>query len=127
LRPAPLPDPQRVVRLLADLDNEQFPVREKASRELRELRAPVEAALRQVLAGKPSLEARRRVERLLESLSEWSPEELRCLRAVEALEHSGTREACALLEVLAAGAPAARLTREAKAALERLSRRSTNP
>jgi WD40 repeat protein len=127
LRPAPVPDPQRVVRLLADLDNEQFSVREKASRELGELRTSVEPALRKVLAGKPSLEVRRQVERLLESLSEWSPEELRALRAVEALEHSGTREASALLEVLATGVPAARLTREAKAALERLARRSTTP
>jgi WD40 repeat protein len=127
LRPAPVPEPQRVVRLLADLDNEQFSVREKAGRELGELRTSVEPALRKVLAGKPSLEVRRQVERLLQSLSEWSPEELRGLRAVEALEHSGTREACALLKVLAAGAPAARLTREAKAALERVARRSTTP
>jgi WD40 repeat protein len=127
LRPAPLPDPRRVVRLLADLDSEQFSVREKAGRELRELHASVEPALRQVLAGEPSLEVRRQVERLLESLSEWSPEELRGLRAVEALEHRGTRDACTLLEVLATGAPAARLTREAKAALERLARRSTTP
>jgi hypothetical protein len=50
-------------------------------------------------------------------------EPLRQLLAVEVLEHIGTAEACELLTKLAGGAPGARLTREAKAALERLKRR----
>jgi hypothetical protein len=52
-----------------------------------------------------------------------SAETLRSIRAVEALEHIATPEARDLLDRLAAGAPEARLTREAKAALERLGRR----
>ena len=42
------------------------------------------------------------------------------LRAIEMLERIGTAEARQLLAVLAEGAPAARLTREAKLALDRL-------
>ena len=47
-------------------------------------------------------------------------EALRSLRAIEALEHIETPEARDLLRKLAAGAPGARLTREAQAALDRL-------
>jgi WD40 repeat protein len=57
-----------------------------------------------------------------------SPEHLRELRAVEVLEHVGTADARAVLETLAGGAPAARLTREAKASLERMrNKQATGP
>jgi hypothetical protein len=52
-----------------------------------------------------------------------SGEWLRALRAIELLEYFATPEARASLEGLAEGAPEARLTQEAKAALERLERR----
>jgi hypothetical protein len=73
-----------------------------------------------------SLEARKRIEELLEGVREAAvaPENLRNLRAVETLEHIGTPEAREVLKLLANGAAAARLTREAKAALERLARRA---
>jgi hypothetical protein len=60
--------------------------------------------------------------RLLERL-ELAPvagERLQALRAVEVLERVGTPEARRLLETLAGGAPGARLTWEARAALGRL-------
>jgi hypothetical protein len=52
-----------------------------------------------------------------------SPETLRQLRAVQALEHIGSSEARQVLAVLARGAPEARLTHEANAALTRLDHR----
>ena len=52
-----------------------------------------------------------------------SPEELQLLRALEVLEMIGTAEARKVLERLARGAEECDLTREAKAALERLGQR----
>jgi hypothetical protein len=49
---------------------------------------------------------------------------LRQLRAIEVLERAGTAQAKKILSKLAGGAPDARLTREAKAALERLTRKA---
>ena len=51
-----------------------------------------------------------------------SPDVLCQVRAIEALEHIGTPEAMDVLKRLAGGAAATRLTREAKAALDRLNR-----
>jgi WD40 repeat protein len=50
----------------------------------------------------------------------WSKEELRILRALEALENLGTPEAWQLLETLAKGEPDAMQTQEARASLQRL-------
>jgi hypothetical protein len=50
-----------------------------------------------------------------------STEQLRLVRAVEVLERMGTPEARGLLRALAEGAPGTLPTREAQAALDRLS------
>jgi hypothetical protein len=75
------------------------------------------------LEKKTSLETRRHVEELVESLSgPISGESLRTLRALAVLEHAGTPEARRLLEALAGGASGAWLTQEAKASVERLAK-----
>ncbi len=51
-------------------------------------------------------------------------ESLRGLRALHALEQIGTTDARELLRKLAGGAPEARLTREAKASLDRVAQRA---
>jgi WD40 repeat protein len=113
-------------RLLAELDSDDYATREKATEALARLGAIAEPALRQALEGKPSPEVRRRVERLLQKLrsSALTGEELRHVRAVEALEYCDTAEARKLLDALSRGSGEARLTREAKAALARLARRT---
>jgi hypothetical protein len=125
LRPVRAPDDRRLARLLADLGHDDFGVRETATRELLAVVDVAAPRLREVLAGRPSAEVRLRVQGVLASLSrgDWAPELLRVLRCIEALEHMGTPEARRLLRELAAGAAEARLTQEAKAALERLGRR----
>jgi len=106
--------------LLTGAIGRAFDVREKAARELRDLGELAVPALREALAQRPSLEVRRRAEGILEELAELSADQRRAVRAVEALEHIGTQPARQVLGVLAGGAPQARLTREARAALRRL-------
>lgn len=125
LRPAPAPaGSKQVARLIADLDSEQFDVRQKAADELRRLGERAEPGLRAALKDQPPLEARKRIEELLEGVRALatSPANLRNLRAVEVLEHIATPDAREVLRTLANGAPDARLTRDAKASLERLSK-----
>ncbi len=125
LQPIPATDAQKITRLIADLDSGRFEARSKAEAELEKLEELAEPALRRTLEEKsPSLELRRRIERLLQRLHGpiTSAEQLRLLRAVEVLEHLGT-SGVQPLRKLANGAPEARLTRESKAALARLARR----
>jgi WD40 repeat protein len=127
LRPATEADAKQVARLLADLNSPRWKVRDSARRELERLSERAAPALRRAHAAAGSLEFRRRVYLLLAKLDGpvRLPEGRRALRAVEALEHMSTHEARALLEVLAAGVPQARLTQEARASLERLRQRTT--
>ncbi len=121
LHPAPAIDERGIDRWIADLDSDQFEVRQKAYRHLRELGNAAEPALRKTFAGKLSVEQRLRIKELLQEADPTHfPQRLRELRAVEVLEHVGTAEAQAVLKTLAAGAVDARLTREAKASLERM-------
>jgi hypothetical protein len=115
-------DSKRIERLIADLDYDQFEVREKAARELEVLAEQAAPWLRKALVGKPSLEVRRRLEALLDRLDgvKLLPETVRQMRAVEALEAIGSPEARRLLDKLAAGPAETRLTQEAKAAVRRL-------
>jgi WD40 repeat protein len=125
LRPVPAADAEKVARLIADLDSDRFAARDRALRGLAALHEAAAPGLEEALRGRLSLEARRKVERLLAGLRDGkSARQLRQVRAVEALEHLGTGEARLLLAALAGGVPQARLTREAKAALRRLDGRS---
>ncbi|HTU91212.1 MAG TPA: WD40 repeat domain-containing protein, partial [Gemmataceae bacterium] len=129
LHPVAAVEEKRLTRLIADLDSDRFDVREKATAELGELGEAALHAMRKTLDGRPALETRRRLEQLIENQvrERWSPsaEWLRIGRALEVLEHIGSPEARQVLQALAEGAPGAMLTREAKAALERLARHST--
>jgi hypothetical protein len=129
LQPVAPPDAKRLARLIADLESDEFAVREQAAGALKDLGESAGPALRKVLADRPPAEIRRRVEQLLAELDrpEDSPERLRVLRAIEALEHAGTAEARRALERLAGGMPEARTTEEAKQALDRLVKRGVAP
>jgi hypothetical protein len=119
LKPA---DDKRMVRLLALLDSGDFAERERATKELRELGWVAEPALHTALEDKPSLEARQRIKALLDDIRKQPlpSEMLRMLRGMEVLEHIGTPMARKTLTSLAEGVPQARLTREAKAVLQRM-------
>jgi hypothetical protein len=124
LKPVDRVDGDRLRRLIADLDDDRFAIRERASQELERLGDPVEGAFRQALAGQPSAEVRRRIDLLLERLRTLRlyppPERLRLSRAIDILEQIGSSESQAILTGLAQGAPEAELTVQAKSALGRL-------
>jgi WD40 repeat protein len=121
LRPAIAATAEQTRPLLADLDSDDFQKREAASARLLELGDRAEKNLKEALKARPSLEMRRRLENLLRTLAEApSGETLRALRAMAVLERIDTSEARQVLKSLAQGMPQARVTREAKATLERL-------
>jgi hypothetical protein len=124
LRPVPPVSGERINKLIGDLDDDLFEVRQRASQELERLGEMVLPQLRKTLKGRPSLELRARAARVIEKV-EGTPSllVLRDLRALEVLEQIGNSQARALLREIASGAEGARLTQEAKAALQRQSRR----
>jgi WD40 repeat protein len=129
LRPVPAVDPKDIARRIADLDDDDFAVRQRGAEELGKLGERAAVPLRAALEAKPSPEARRRLEKLVEAaevpFASGAP--LRELRAAAVLEYAGTPDARQVLETLAGGAPDARLTRDAKAALKRLTPRIATP
>jgi WD40 repeat protein len=126
----PGPDEEKLQQLLADLDSEEFPKREAATKELERLGPLAEDALKRALAGTPSAEFRGRAERLLKLMGEGrplTPEQKRDGRAVRVLEQVGTPEAHKLLEALAKESRSWWTAKEAREVLERLDRRGRNP
>jgi hypothetical protein len=114
---------ERIARLIADLDSDDFMMRRRATAGLAEGIESAAPALRRALAAKPTPEARRRIKKLLDGL-DWTrePEQRRRLRAVRLLAELGGADARALLEKLSRGDARFALTREAAAALRYLDR-----
>jgi hypothetical protein len=110
--------PARLKTLLDDLISDNLATRQKAEREL----ARVAETSRDVLANaakqSKDFEQRLRLNRLLKSAQ--TANAVRELRAVMVLEACGTAEARKVLEQLAGGLAAAKLTREARATLSRM-------
>ena len=125
------PEERRIAQLIDDLDDDKFATREKASAELEKLGIRAATALRRTLEGEVSAEVRSRVKRLLERLDvpPGSPpsHELIRLRAIEALEANGSKEARQALAELSEADTDAQLAQEAKASLARLRSRRAQP
>jgi WD40 repeat protein len=113
----------RLGKLIADLDDEEFTVRDTASQELAKMGESIVPALQQALAGGPSPEVKDRIGQLLKQFkdpSKLTPDLMRVLEALEVLEQAGTPEARQALESLARESLLARIMQEVKAAVERL-------
>jgi WD40 repeat protein len=124
LKPVPIVEDKEIAALLDNLAADDFKVREQATADLAKVGEQALPAMKKALAGDVALEARKRLERLVEQASaQASAPLLRALRAVELLEHSGSDEGKHVLLALSGGAPQARLTREAKSSLQRIARR----
>jgi RNA polymerase sigma factor (sigma-70 family) len=124
LRPAPGIDDATLDRIVKDLDDDQFKVRQQASRELDRLGEAAVAGVKGRLDGVQSLELRLRLEAFLNKHDNAKPtaDRLRETRALQLLEELATPEARTLLRDLARGNPNARRTREAARALARCRR-----
>src|SRR5262249_28654107 len=89
LKPTVVEDPQKIRRLIAQLDDEEFAVREAAQKALAKLDAVAEPVLRETLDNNPSPEVRRRIEGLLasstssrsSSISGWALRTQKCNEA----------------------------------------------
>jgi hypothetical protein len=119
LKPVPPADRPRIEQSLKDLDSTDFQKREEAGQKLLQIGETAVAAMHQRLQGKPSLEVRERLEKLLQQIESrpLTADELRAGRALEALAHMNAPEARALLEALAQGGAGAKQTEDARALL----------
>jgi hypothetical protein len=120
----PLADDRRILKLIADLDDNRFRVREEATRELAKIGEPAVPLLRAALARAASLEVQRRCQQLLDRRkveeAGLTVDQLRLVRAIRVLEWCGTAEARQALERAADGVLAsAGLAADARRALER--------
>ena len=122
LKPIPAADIERLRQSIADLNSDQFRVRDKAFKELADLGADAGPALQTAMTKKPSAEAANRIEQLLAKLAgpPSSGTALRNWRALAVLEMKATPGAIAFLKELSAGDADGWLTLEAKASLRRV-------
>ncbi len=99
LKPAPVDRElgPRVEKLIAQMDDDQFAIREQASQEISDLGEGVDPFLRLALADTDSAEVRHRIRRLLSDLSGKplvvDPNQQRALRAIQVLEEIGDEQA----------------------------------
>jgi hypothetical protein len=111
--PVPL---DKVAKLVAQLDSDNFATRQKAQQSLTDLGPAAEGALRKALEGQIALEVRQRLQQILDNRDK---ETIRTLRAVEALEQSGSAESWQVLQALSEQAPDPRVAAAARAAIRR--------
>jgi len=113
--------PTRIDVLVGQLQDEEYEVRERASRELEEIGPEAAPTLGRAVKSHPSPEVRSRALRVLGRFPE-SPvrASISQVRAVEALERAGTTDARDVLKALAEREFDSPLKQEATAALKRL-------
>jgi RNA polymerase sigma factor (sigma-70 family) len=112
--------PDQVAKLVADLDSDQFPVRQEAIDALDEIGLAAMDAVTGILKVNLPLEQRQRLEQFLERCRK---ELFRQLRAIETLEQIATPAARQLLEAVAKSTANSQLRDTALAAQKRLAAR----
>ncbi|VTT99127.1 wd-40 repeat protein : WD repeat-containing protein, putative OS=Talaromyces stipitatus (strain ATCC 10500 / CBS 375.48 / QM 6759 / NRRL 1006) GN=TSTA_110140 PE=4 SV=1 [Gemmataceae bacterium] len=126
LRPVPVVNDDLVAAWVADLGSESFARREAAEKRLTEAGDLAEASLR-AAAQSDSVERQIRAARVLKSIESGTRDRVRALRVVEVLEYLNTPMCRDVLKGLAAGAPGARQTLDARSALARLESSDPKP
>ena len=85
-------------RLIVDLDNDRFEIREKASRQLEKSATAAEFALRLAMEGGLSVEAQRRAQEILDKLTATREEQI--VRLIPDLEGERSAEAVQKLDAM---------------------------
>jgi hypothetical protein len=123
-------NPKQIDLWIADLDSPHFAARTRASAELEWIVDFAQPQLRKALENQPSLELKRRLERVLEALPSGGessfPARVQAVRAIAFLEHVGSEDARRLLQTLTAGNDSWP-TRAASAARQRLAQPAAPP
>jgi hypothetical protein len=117
MQPVSAAPAEQIDKLIADLDGQQFAIRDKAAKALEGLGEAAEAAIRKALQSKITLEQRQRLELQLQMRVGG---QLLKLRAIDVLERIGTLEARHVLEALAKSTPNPTVADAACTALARL-------
>jgi hypothetical protein len=118
---------KRIVKLIADLDADDFTTREEASKELEKIGEPAVRLLQKALEETTSAEVKTRITALLGNKPGEAPpttiDQVRTLRTIRVLEQAGTAPAREALEALAGSKLDKNLALEVKAALARLAKK----
>jgi hypothetical protein len=120
VRPVTSSDPGAVAKLIARLDDAEFAEREKAQKALEDMGEGAAHLLIKARKGDVTPETQGRLAEILGKCEATSRRSLRQQRAIAALEWIDTPASRAVLRTLAGGAPRARVTIGAQAALKRL-------
>jgi hypothetical protein len=121
LRPATMPDAKELAAIVDQLSDKEYAKREAALKRLHTYGQTIEPFVRDSINRTSDPEKKKRLNQLLEdwrNVASRTPEEIRAIRCIEALEQIKNPDATRLLAELSKGAPSAILTREAKQALE---------
>jgi RNA polymerase sigma factor (sigma-70 family) len=116
---AKVPPAAKVADWLRQLDSPKFAEREQAQKELTAVADLIQGPLHEARKT-ASLETAQRLDKVLKSITDPTPEHLRLVRACEVLEGIGKAQAIKLLQDWASGPPGGRLTTEAQASVARL-------
>jgi WD40 repeat protein len=118
---------RRLNQLLESLDSNSFHERENATDELALQVEVAEAAIRKAASAHLSAEARTRLEMVLalHDRAGYNAAQIQRIRALEVLENIPSDESKKLLERIAGGDPGFRITRAARASLDRLANSSS--
>ena len=112
--------------MIADLDNDDPDVRDKATDDLKQMGKGIKPALREALKGKASAEVRIRLELLLDRCRACKVKPCGLAVRPRLLSSQGSPGAKDLLSILAKEAAKPEMKAEAKAALERLAKRPSS-
>lgn len=122
-------DARELPRLIAELSGDDVKASLQAESRLKSFGNHASGALFKALGEKPPLAARKRIEQVLQAIGEFPipPETLKRTRAIQLLEQIGSEDAAIILKKLADTKPATPASLDAKAALQRLQKRSMAP